>query len=164
MKKLISKIYKFFLSIVEECTTHDVYLYVGSNLVKKQTMYYVPRVGDRIEYDEEEPSRMVEVQKVTSSPAGGVIKLSCAFVVKNYGSRPDLSYIIQAKESDWNIRTTKDMIVISDKRYMKAHRKISDLVQVAEMYNDLLLGKHEEGFPFQIVNNLLNELKEESDE
>lgn len=162
MKKRLSKIYKFFLSIVEECTTHDVYLYVGSHLVKKQTMYFVPRVGDRIKYDEEDLNKMVEVQKVTSYPVGGVIKLSCAFVVKNSGSRPDLSYIVQAKESDWNIGKHDNMII--DKRYKKAHRKISDLVQVAEMYNDFLLGKHEEGLPFQIVNNLLNELKEKSDE
>lgn len=163
MKKLIGKIYKFFLSIVEECTTHDVYLYVGSHLVKKQTMYHVPRVGERIEYDEEEPSRMVEVEKVTSSPVGGVIKLSCAFVEKNSGSRPDLSYIVQAKECDWNHGKWGHIIII-DERYKKAHRKISQLVQVAEMYNDHLIGKHEQGLTFQIVNNLLNELKEESDE
>lgn len=162
MKTIITKIRLFLKSIIEEVNTYEVQIYISSDLLRTIRMHYIPRVGDNIKYREGSEQKMIEVLKVISSSNGKTIILKCKHVSKNRGTRPDLSYLTNTEEKHWNCGKFGTMII--NKEFENAHRKISELIQIAEMYNDFLLDKHEEGFGFQIVNKVLNELKREENE
>lgn len=172
MKKIKLWLYNFFQEIIEDEVTHGIEMKVNGELVCGCSMYYVPRVGDKIKFTTYNVEKIFKVLEVVSETAGAFITLH-GVLVQVDNKRGFATYLTNNKFECISGSVVSDITgtaLIEDKNknlmhvrgeYVKAIENLPALVQIAEMYHDSMLGRCEEGLPFEIVSQTLKNLQNE---